>query len=122
MAVAVGIFRYEKIVADQERRLHRSRRDVEGLEQKGADYQRDQESVDDDTDGFTQTAFGFRAGCHAHGFPNSPLLVPARWQNISLTRIDVRSASKEMVLVLMLRANSGFPNFARAPNIPPAAF
>jgi hypothetical protein len=27
-----------------------------------------------------------------------------------------------MVLVLMLRANSGFPNFARAPNIPPRRF
>src|ERR1700680_4662615 len=95
MAVAIGIFRYEKIVADQKRRLHGSRGDVEGLEEKGADHQSDQESMDDDADGFTQAAFGFCAGCHAHGFPTSPSRFPARWQNISFTRIDVRSASRK---------------------------
>ena len=71
VAVAVGIFRDEQVVADQQRRLHRSRRDVEGLEQKGADHQRDQQSVEDDADGFAQAAFGFCSGCHAHRFPNS---------------------------------------------------
>ena len=76
VAVAVGIFRDEQIVADQQRRLHRSRGDVEGLEQEGADHQRDQQSMDDDADGFTQAAFRFCPGCHAHRFPNSPSRFP----------------------------------------------
>ena len=78
MAVAVGVFRDEQVVADQKRRLHRTRRDVEGLEQEGADHERYQESVDDDTDGFTQAAFSFCPGCHAHRFPNSRLAPLAR--------------------------------------------
>src|ERR1700722_15503755 len=76
MAVAVGIFGDEEIVANQQRRLHRSRGDVEGLEQEGADHKRDQQSMNDDTDGFTQAAFGFCACSHAHGFPNSLLPAP----------------------------------------------
>jgi hypothetical protein len=56
MAVAVGIFRDEQIVADQQRRLHRPGGDVERLEQEGADHQGDQQGMDDDADGFTKSA------------------------------------------------------------------
>src|ERR1700692_4826657 len=95
MAVTVGIFRDEQIVADQQRRLHRSRGDVEGLEQEGADHEGNQQSMNDDADGFTQAALSFCPGCHAHRFPDSPTLKPARWQSIFLTRIAVRIASRE---------------------------
>ena len=87
VAVAVGIFRDEQVIAHQQRRLHRSRGDVERLEQEGADHERDQESVDDDADGFAQAAFRFCAGGHAHRFPNSRRPLPARWQNVFRTRI-----------------------------------
>src|ERR1700737_4312022 len=36
-----------------------------------------------------------------------PVALPARWQSIFLTRIAVRFASKEMVLILIERTNSG---------------
>src|ERR1700730_19414096 len=100
MAVAVGIFRDEQIVANQKRRLHRSRGDVEGLKQESADHQRDQESVEDDAEGFAQTAFSFCSGCHAHCFPSSRLSqfaarIRARWQSIFLTRIALCFASRK---------------------------
>ena len=105
VAVAVGIFRDEQIVADQKRRLHRSRGDVEGLEQEGADHQRDQQSMNDDADGFTQAAFGFCPGCHAHRFPNFPVAIRRAvaehfpHANSGSLRVE------KMVLLLMLRAN-----------------
>ena len=37
VGVAVSVFRHEKMVADEERRLHRSTRNVEGLEQECPD-------------------------------------------------------------------------------------
>ena len=54
MAVTVGIFRNEEIIADQEGRLHRAGRNVEGLEQEGPDHERDNQRMDDDADGFTE--------------------------------------------------------------------
>ena len=91
MRVAVGIFRNEQVVADQQRRLHRSRGNIEGLKQEGADHQRDQKGMDDDADGFTQAALSFCPGCHAHRFPNSRRGRPARRQSIFLTRIAFAS-------------------------------
>src|SRR4030095_11993668 len=105
--VAVRIFRDEQVIAHQKRRLHRSRGDVERLEQEGADHERDQESVDDDADGFTQTAFRFCAGGHAHRFPNSRRPLPARWQNVFHTRIAWYVRVRKMVSILILKANSG---------------
>ena len=120
MAVAVGIFRDEQIVADQQRRLHRSRGDVEGLEQEGADHQRDQQRMDDDADGFTQAAFSFCPGCHAHRFPNSrrdPRAVAEHFPHANRSSFRV----KKMVLILIVRANSGAnPNSLLARS--PAAF
>ena len=57
MAVAIGIFRDEKIIADQQRRFHRAGRDIEGLEQEGADDERDDKRVKDHAPGFGDTAF-----------------------------------------------------------------
>src|SRR5206468_7896826 len=107
VAIAVGIFRDEQVIAHQQRRLHRSRGDVEGLEQKGTDHERDQESVDDDADGFTQAAFRFCAGGHAHRFPNSRRPLPARWQNVFRTRIAWYVRVRKMVSILILKAYSG---------------
>src|SRR5277367_3453089 len=76
MAVAVRVFRDEEIVADQKRRLHRSRGNVEWLKQEGANDEGNQERMNDDADGFAQAAFGFGAGCHAHGFLTSCFPLP----------------------------------------------
>ena len=57
MAVAVGVFGYEEIVADQERRLHRAGRDIEGLKQEGADHKRDDQRVKDHASGLGNAAF-----------------------------------------------------------------
>src|SRR6202171_6737719 len=111
MAVTVGKFRDEQIVADQKRRLHRTRGDVEGLEQEGADHERAHKCVDDDTNGLAQAAFSFCPGCHAHcfpvpGFPNSRRENSARWQNLFLTRQAARFCVEKMVLVLVGGASS----------------
>ena len=45
--VAVGIFRHEDIIADQQGRDHRSRRDVERLKQQRAYNERDGERLDE---------------------------------------------------------------------------
>src|SRR5258707_8750060 len=106
MAVTIGVFRHEQIVADQKRCLHRSRGDVEGLEQEGADHQSDQQSMDDDADGFTQAAFRFCPGSHTHRFPNSRRGRSAVAEHFpDANRCSLRV--KEMILILILRANSG---------------
>ena len=46
-AIAIGEFLDEQIIADQQRVLHRARRDVERLEQEGADHHGDQAGIDD---------------------------------------------------------------------------
>src|SRR6266478_9857602 len=116
MAVAVGIFRDEQIVADQKRCLHRSRGDVEGLEQEGTDHQRNQQSVNDDADGFTKAAFRFCPGCNAHRFPNS--LRDRRKVAEHLARANRPSfRGNKMVLILILRASSG-----ASPNSPNSMF
>src|SRR5262245_34015707 len=51
VAVAVGVFRHEKVVADEQRRLHRARWNIEGLEQEGANDERDNEGVKDHAPG-----------------------------------------------------------------------
>jgi hypothetical protein len=49
-AVAVRVFGNEQIVADQQRRDHRSRGNAEGLEGKGANEKGDQNGVEDGLD------------------------------------------------------------------------
>ena len=49
-AVAVGELRDEQVVADQQGRHHRAGRNVEGLEQEGADDERDEQRIDDRLD------------------------------------------------------------------------
>src|SRR4029077_7951480 len=67
MAGAIAVFGDEKIVPDQQRIHHRSRRDVEGLEQEGADDQRDDEGMNDDPDGLADAAlFALFFTGHAH--------------------------------------------------------
>jgi hypothetical protein len=65
------------------------------LEQKGADDERNQKSMNDDANGFAQAAFGFGAGCHAHGFLGFLLFIGrrARRQKMILTRSATRVAS-----------------------------
>ena len=55
-AVAVAELRDEEIVADQERRLHRAGRDIERMEQEGAEDERDQQRLDDDLDRLPRAA------------------------------------------------------------------
>ena len=57
VAVAVGVFRDEQIVADQQRLLHRAGGDVERLEQEGADDERDDQRVEDHAHGLGNAAF-----------------------------------------------------------------
>src|ERR1700730_15747020 len=76
MAVAVGIFRHEQIIADQQRRLHRAGGNVEGLEQEGTDDQRDQQGVDDDAYGLATISFRFWSRSHAHHFSILPKARP----------------------------------------------
>ena len=67
MAVAVGVFRHEQVVADQQRRLHRAGRNVERLEQEGADDERDDAGVDQQPDEFADAAFfALCSAGHAH--------------------------------------------------------
>ena len=55
-AVAVAVFRHEQIVADEQRRDHRARRNVEGLEQEDPHEKRKDQRVDDDADGVLHAA------------------------------------------------------------------
>src|SRR5215475_9861777 len=67
MAVAIGKLRDEEIVTDEQRLLHRAGRDVEGLKQKGADDQRDNERMEDHAHGFAHAPFlPLCAGRHTH--------------------------------------------------------
>jgi hypothetical protein len=67
MAVAVAVFRDEQIVADQQGGLHRSRRNIERLEQQRSNHERDEEGVDDDAPAFDEPAlFAFAVGGYAH--------------------------------------------------------
>ena len=77
-AVAVGKLRDEQIVADQQRRLHRARGDVEGLEEEGAHDQRDQQRLDDDLDRLpSRLSFAFLALCRSSCSLRSTLMPPA---------------------------------------------
>src|SRR6516165_9431561 len=67
MAVAVAVLRDEQIIADQQGVFHRSRWNVERLEQQRSNHERDQEGVDDDADAFNEAAlFALAVGGYAH--------------------------------------------------------
>src|SRR5262249_13081157 len=66
LAVAVGIFRHEKIVADEQRGLHRTRPKVERLKQKTPDHERNQERMKADAEKFRKSAFLFFLSGHGH--------------------------------------------------------
>src|SRR5262245_22449480 len=55
-AIAVGPLLDEQIVPYQQRRLHRARRDAEGLESEGSGDQSDEDRVDDGTHEFHRAA------------------------------------------------------------------
>ena len=61
-AVAIGKFRHEQVIADQQCRDHRSRRDIERLIGDGADHQRDQHRINNGFDGLEKPARGFFLG------------------------------------------------------------
>src|ERR1700737_4260984 len=103
MAVAVGIFRHEQIVADQQRRLHRAGGNVEGLEQEGTDDQRDLEGVDDDADGLATISFRFWSRSHAHHFPILPKArLPQAATYLSREQHDASRPPRESVLILIV--------------------
>jgi hypothetical protein len=54
---AVGHLAHVEVVADQQRRDQRARGDVEGLEQQGADDERDEKRLDDHLDRLEDAAF-----------------------------------------------------------------
>ena len=56
VAVAVGELVDEQVVADEQRVLHRARRDVEGLEDQRADDDRDEQSLEADLDDLAEAA------------------------------------------------------------------
>ena len=60
--VAVGHLVDEQEVADQERRLHRARRDPERLEEQRADHAGEQQRVDDGLDELEKPALGLALG------------------------------------------------------------
>src|SRR6266403_2376894 len=62
--------------------------------------------MNDDADGFTQAAFRFCPGCHAHCFPNSRR-VSLRGGRAFSSRESPFASRQENVLILILRANSG---------------
>ena len=63
-AVAVGVFRDEQIITDQQGRDHRPGRNIERFERDGADDERDQHRINDGLDGLERAARGllFRDG------------------------------------------------------------
>src|SRR5215472_11651090 len=67
MRVAVGEFRHEQVVADQERGNHRTGRNIERLKQEGADDHRYDQSVKHHPYCLSKaTLFPFGSGLHAH--------------------------------------------------------
>src|SRR5262249_28067250 len=67
MCVTVGEFGNEQIIAHQERRNHRTGRNVERLKQKRADHQRDDQSMKYHAYCLGESAFfSFGSGLHAH--------------------------------------------------------
>ena len=76
VGISVGVFRHEDVVADEESRDHRARRNVEGLEQEGPNHDRDQQRLDHDLDQFAEAAAVLRLrlgglAVHCHG----PILI-----------------------------------------------
>lgn len=68
MAVAIGVFGDEQVVADQQRRDHRAAGDVERLERDGADADGDQHGVEDGLRVVDEAAGGrARHLAHRHG-------------------------------------------------------
>jgi hypothetical protein len=63
--IAIGPFRDEQIVADQQRRFHRAGGNPEGLEQQGAEHAGDEQGVDDGLEEFAEPLPLFRARHHA---------------------------------------------------------
>ena len=53
-------------LADQERRLHRSGGNIERLKQERPDHERNDERMNHDADGFTESAFFSLSAGHAH--------------------------------------------------------
>ena len=113
-AVAVGIFRDEQVVADQQRLLHRPGRNVERLEQEGADHQRDDERVEDHAHRLGDAAFfSLRARRHAHLFPVLSLARPrsrsSRWasgaQSSRRKLMRALDAENNLVISCMLSGN-----------------
>src|SRR5262249_34825625 len=54
-AIAVAVFRHEKVVADEERRDHRSGGDIEGLKEEDAYDQSEDQRMNDDADRIFET-------------------------------------------------------------------
>ena len=57
MRIAVGVFRHEQVVADEQRRHQRTRGNVERLKEQRAHDERDQQRLDDDLDGLPPALF-----------------------------------------------------------------
>src|SRR6185437_1997866 len=79
MRVAVAELRDEQIVADQKRRFHRAGGNAEGLEQEGADHERDQQRLHDHPRGFDETAALLGGFGLAHGGGPSFAMNRAGW-------------------------------------------
>src|ERR1700722_20056404 len=63
--------------------------------------------MDDDANGFTNAAFRFCPGCHAHRFPNSPALAPARCESTFFTQTALSFAPQENGPDSDVEVNSG---------------
>src|SRR5262249_23223600 len=78
VAVAVRVFRHEQIIADQQRRLHGTRGNIERLEQEGADDERDDERVENQAPRVGNSALLFLCQRGAAHWPLIHLLPRAR--------------------------------------------
>ena len=78
-AVAVGEFRHEQVIADQQGRHHRAGRYVERLVGDGADHDRYQDGIDDRLDGLEKAARRLFCGSHfGFGFHHQKAALGAR--------------------------------------------
>ena len=79
VGIAVGIFGDEQIIADQQGRNHRAGRNIEGLKQKGADDERDDQGMEHHAYCLGESAlFPFGSCLHAHRPVVSRFHAPAR--------------------------------------------
>src|SRR5262249_33609658 len=82
-AIAVAIFRHEQIVADEQRRDHRARGNIEGLKEENPHDQREDQRVNDDADSVSHAASRFPVlGLYAHAEALLGFMAQSDWLRV----------------------------------------